>query len=869
MRAFTRSLVLCLSLALPAHAEAPPEAAAPQAPKPESKSAQRLATATRALARGDYTEAKRALEPLLQKRHPRALALSGQLATLRGEREAASKTFRRLIDMYNDGTIRDDDAQGMWAVAEAARGLGAVRDANQAFATATRAAPTNVDIELAWVELFLEKNDLANAQTGLAKVLAIEPEHARALERLARVRLDQHASMKEVEGLLGRAEKSDPSLSAVHVTRAAIALRDEDLVLADRQLDRALSRNPRDLEALSVRAAVRFVADDAPGFEKAVRAVLAENPRFSRLYSIISTYAEWEHRYEDLVALSDEALKLDPEDAYAHATRGINLLRVGREQEGLEALHRAWSLDRYNILVYNTLNLYDDIIAKEYVTFEAAPFRVRMHRRERALLSRYALPLLQRAYEDMRARYRFTPASPTWIELYASPEHFAVRTSGLPRLGLQGVCFGKVLTALSPSGGEFNWGQILWHELSHVFHVQLSKSRVPRWFTEGLAEYETKRARPEWKREDDRALYEALEAGRLPSLMQMNHAFTHARDPQDLMVAYYASSLAMEYIVERFGFAKIPELLAHFGQGQTLEQAFEQVLGVSVADLNRDFQTTLRARLGARYAQDLRVDVARYRDLAARTKAAERPGATSENRAALALALAVAGRTLEAQALATRVVVDSPTDPIALFTRVHLALKAGDVKAAVDSLEAMLAAGHDGYQLRMLLARSEHKQAHFQRALEHLTRAEAIDPERSEAYELDAEISAALGDRARQQAALLQLSFLDQHARMPLMRLLTLLGEAGAYPLLLERSEAGLYLDPASPELHRLRAEALAAQNFPKEALAEAELALELARSDEQKKRARLTLERLKNRPKPSPGPAAPRKPQAKTPVSR
>ena len=59
------------------------------------------------------------------------------------------------------------------------------------------------------------------------------------------------------------------------------------------------------------------------------------------------------------------------------------------------------------------------------------------------------------------------------------------------------------LAAISPKAEPFNWGNVLWHELGHVFAIQLSKSRVPRWFTEGLSEYETVRARPEWRREND------------------------------------------------------------------------------------------------------------------------------------------------------------------------------------------------------------------------------------------------------------------------------------------------------------------------------------------------------------------------------
>jgi len=93
----------------------------------------------------------------------------------------------------------------------------------------------------------------------------------------------------------------------------------------------------------------------------------------------------------------------------------------------------------------------------------------------------------------MRDRWGFAPAGPLRVELYADRAQFSVRTTGLPNLGVQGVSFGKVITGLSPRGGPFNWGQIVWHELCHVFHLQLSKNHVPRWFTEGLAD-----TRPHW-----------------------------------------------------------------------------------------------------------------------------------------------------------------------------------------------------------------------------------------------------------------------------------------------------------------------------------------------------------------------------------
>src|SRR5262249_38441629 len=159
-------------------------------------------------------------------------------------------------------------------------------------------------------------------------------------------------------------------------------------------------------------------------------------------------------------------------------------------------------------------------------------FRFRVPKDERVELERYVPRTLARAFADMVKRYGFTPQLPVTIELFNDPDQYSVRTVGLPNLGALGVCFGQVITALSRSHGKVSSGLCLWHELAHVFAIQLSNSRVPRWFTEGLSEYETLSARPEWKRENDNDVWVAYSAGRLPSVVELNSRFLRAKDMQ-------------------------------------------------------------------------------------------------------------------------------------------------------------------------------------------------------------------------------------------------------------------------------------------------------------------------------------------------
>lgn len=812
-----------------------------------------LVQAEREIARGRYTEALRTLSPLVKRNKPRALALAGRVHALRGERGESERLHRQLIALYNRGALDESDGRALWAVAEATRALGAVRDAHETFARAVAAAPDDPEIELAWAELLMEKHALDQAAASVRSVLEKQPHHPRALERLARIELEQGRDFAAVEARLDAALAGDPELGAAYVTRAGLALRDEDPARAEAELSRALAINPRDLEALSVRAAVHFVRDDEPSFQRELARIHRENPRFSRAYSIVASYAEWEHRYAELVQLSEAAIRIDPEDAFAHATRGINLLRVGREQEGLDALKRAWALDRYNEEVFNLLELYERVIERDYERFEVAPFSLRMARRERAVLEPYALPLLLRAQRELSQHYGFSPSVPTHVELYASQEHFSIRATGLPQLGVQGICFGNVLIALSPRAGEFSWAQILWHELSHVFHVQLSRGRVPRWFTEGLAEYETERAHATWKREDDRALYDAVVREQLPQLAALNRAFTHARTPAELMVAYHASAQAAGYLVRRYGDEAIAAMLRAWGEGLSSEQVFTRVLGATMAEVDRDFRGELMQRLDARYRHDLRFDLAAYQELARHRQLSAAPGAGPDQHAGLALALAEAGEYDAARSRAEALLVEHPAHALARFTLVHVALKKNDLRTGQRELEALLAHGHDGYQLRMLQARMALAKAEPRAALAPLAWCMAHDPTRVEAFTLMSEVAAQLGEQEQREQALRGWATLDQHARAPVLSLLALLERRGAHEELVRWAREGLYRDVHEPALHLALARGLSALGQRQEAREEARRALESSQGEARRRALELLREIERSlRPRPA-----------------
>jgi len=108
-------------------------------------------------------------------------------------------------------------------------------------------------------------------------------------------------------------------------------------------------------------------------FDADKRAVFALNPERSRFYAIIGEFADWEHRYDDIVELMREAIKVDPDDSVAHTGLGINLIRAGHDAEGVRELSRAFALDPFDPRVFNTLELFEKTIPTEYVPAVTTP----------------------------------------------------------------------------------------------------------------------------------------------------------------------------------------------------------------------------------------------------------------------------------------------------------------------------------------------------------------------------------------------------------------------------------------------------------------------------------------------------------------
>jgi tetratricopeptide (TPR) repeat protein len=281
------------------------------------------------------------------------------------------------------------------------------------------------------------------------------------------------------------------------------------------------------------------------------------------------------YRFAEGAAAQRKALEFDPEYLPARIQLAQDLLRLGDESEGWRLANAVHEKDGYDVVAFNLVNLHDTI--SKFQTLTNDQFILRMSAHEAAVYGDEALKLLKRAKETLTRKYGVELDRPTVVEIFPSQKDFGVRTFGMPHNpGFLGVCFGPVVTANSPAsqgGSPANWQAVLWHEFCHVITLQMTRNKMPRWLSEGISVHEELQENPIWGQTMTPDYREMILGKDFTPLSKLSSAFLAPKSDLHLQFAYYESSLAVDFIVNRFGMEALKAVLADLAKGTEINAA--------------------------------------------------------------------------------------------------------------------------------------------------------------------------------------------------------------------------------------------------------------------------------------------------------
>ncbi len=481
-----------------------------------------------------------------------------------------------------------DRAKALWKAQD-------YEGANAAFKALVAANPKNAAYRVEWGNLFYDRFNPNEAQNLYNEALAIEPKNARALLGLAQLAADGYDS--KANELAQQALESDPKLYQAHELMSKIALEDDNTSKAKQEADAALAIEPNALGAIAIRTSLDLLSDKESPFE-------AKIGNRGEGYATIAHFFMINRRYEECIAYYRKAIAATPDLWSAHSQLGINLMRMGREDEALKELSLAYDNHYRDAATANSLTLIDSY--KKFDTFRTPTTVLRVNKKESDVLRPYFEAEMQKIVATYEKKYHYKLPGPVQVEVYPDHEDFAVRTMGLPGMGgVLGVTFNSVVAMDSPSGrppGSFHWASTLWHEMSHVYVLNMTNDRVPRWFTEGLAVHEETAASPDWGDRISPDIIAAIRDNKLLPVAEIDRGFVHPTFPAQVIVSYYEAGKICDYIGQRWGEGKLLDMIHEFAKNRPTVDVIREQLGMEPDAFDKDFMEMIHQQTASTVA---------------------------------------------------------------------------------------------------------------------------------------------------------------------------------------------------------------------------------------------------------------------------
>ncbi len=357
------------------------------------------------------------------------------------------------------------------------------------------------------------------------------------------------ALVASVESASGAPTLADPDLA-----RSAQRLAAGDAAEALRLARLALFRQPRSMPGLQALAAAQLALGDAPRAKESAEAALALDPRNALSHELL---ADALAELADFVGAREQyrmSLELDPQP---------------RVQQKL------------------------DTVFASAASSSSARLQIRYDGAADEPLGLAVLRVLDQAWAEYEKRFRSAPGQAVTVVLQTETSFKdTTRAPGWAAAWNDGTIRVPVAGLKAPTAGLV---RVLRHELAHSFVAARAGPSCPTWLHEGIAQWLEGRD----AQREDAELARLAARQPLPRLESLESPFVGLSEAQ-ATTAYAESLSVVAYILHVRGEAGLRRLLEALGEGRPAAEALPVALAVSYGELQRGWETELRA--GARGA---------------------------------------------------------------------------------------------------------------------------------------------------------------------------------------------------------------------------------------------------------------------------
>lgn len=199
----------------------------------------------------------------------------------------------------------------------------------------------------------------------------------------------------------------------------------------------------------------------------------------------------------------------------------------------------------------------------------------------------------ERFYKPVADKYSFKARSKIPVIIYPSKKELNASFGWTANESAMGVYWAGAIRVLSPAAWvvESDPGKIretfvasgpMAHEFTHLVVDYATRGNCPRWFTEGLAQYE------EYRLTGFRFTSNSPDTGEFYPLVKMDREFDALPDQS---LAYRESLSAVEYIVAVYGEEALHQMIKGLNAGQSISKVMEETLGAGIVEFEQNWRT--------------------------------------------------------------------------------------------------------------------------------------------------------------------------------------------------------------------------------------------------------------------------------------